>query len=106
MSMYCCDKFAKMAGELQSLAGGGFSYPTQMRPKAQFESDGEGLWNIYGCCGGGCYVVEEMKFCPFCGRDLATLPTIHREASPQVVHQEKRKPLGLPSSLLLGLEDW
>lgn len=23
---------------------------------------------IEGCCGGGCFVIYEMKFCPFCGK--------------------------------------
>ncbi|MFH1505670.1 MAG: hypothetical protein ABIE94_01630 [archaeon] len=27
-------------------------------------------WNIEGCCGGGCYVVTNIKFCPFCGIEL------------------------------------
>jgi rRNA maturation endonuclease Nob1 len=31
--------------------------------------EGEG-WSIYGCCGGGCYVITEIRFCPFCGKNL------------------------------------
>ena len=30
-------------------------------------SDG---WCLNGCCGGGCYVLIDMKFCPFCGGTL------------------------------------
>ena len=25
---------------------------------------------IEGCCGGGCYVIHSIKFCPFCGEKL------------------------------------
>jgi hypothetical protein len=67
---FCCDKFAKQAGALQALSGGGGMYPAEMRPRAQFEPDTDGSWNINGCCGGGCYVVTEMLFCPFCGSAL------------------------------------
>jgi len=68
---HCCDKFAEEAGRVQAMAGGGLMYPDAMRPKAQFEPDGDGeTWNINGCCGGGCFVVTEMRFCPFCGAKL------------------------------------
>lgn len=68
---YCCEKFAKEAGQIQAMAGGGFAYPAEFHPSAQFEPDGEGkTWNINGCCGGGCFVVSEMQFCPFCGTYL------------------------------------
>lgn len=67
---YCCDRFAKEAESLQAMAGGGFAYPASMRPNAQFVPDPDGTWNINGCCGGGCYVVTDMRFCPFCGTEL------------------------------------
>lgn len=67
---YCCAEFAEQAQAIQAPAGGGFLYPSSMRPDAQFEKDGEGNWNIYGCCGGGCFVVVGMKFCPYCGTKL------------------------------------
>lgn len=57
MSKYCCEKFAQEAGKLQ-------------KPIAQFERQEDGTWAINGCCGGGCYVVQEMRFCPFCGSSL------------------------------------
>lgn len=25
---------------------------------------------INGCCGGGCYVISKIKYCPFCGEKL------------------------------------
>lgn len=68
---HCCEKFARDAGELGGLVGGGFLYPPSMRPASQFEKQDDGTWSINGCCGGGCYVVNEMRFCPYCGTDLA-----------------------------------
>jgi len=35
-----------------------------------FEQLDDGTWAILGCCGGGCFVVEQMKFCPYCGTRL------------------------------------
>ena len=67
---FCCNEFDKQAGALQSPIGLGLIYPDSMRPNAQFETDNEGAWNINGCCGGGCYVVEVMRFCPYCGATL------------------------------------
>lgn len=69
MSEFCCERFAKEAGEYQAPVGGGF-YPSSLRPDAQFEKSDDGTWSINGCCGGGCFVVTEMKFCPFCGINL------------------------------------
>lgn len=67
----CCAKFAEEAGGVQASDGGGFMYPEEMRNNAQFEPDDEDdTWNIHGCCGGGCFVVTEMRFCPFCGARL------------------------------------
>ena len=64
----CCDKFAEQAGRLRTPVGN--LYPSTMRPDAQFEQTEDGAWAINGCCGGGCYVVEGMKFCPYCGTKL------------------------------------
>jgi len=70
---FCCDRFAAEAGAHKAFAGGGFMYPDLMRPSAQFHRDDDGSWNVNGCCGGGCYVVTDMRFCPFCGASL-TVP--------------------------------
>lgn len=67
---YCCEKFAEQAGRLQAPSGGGI-YPPEMRPSAQFQRDENG-WHINGCCGGGCYVVTDMRFCPYCGSALTS----------------------------------
>jgi hypothetical protein len=71
LKKYCCTQFAEQAGKLQAPAGGVFAYPEYLRPSAQFEPDVmAGEWNINGCCGGGCFIVTQMKFCPYCGSKL------------------------------------
>ena len=70
---FCCEKFKKECGEVKARAGGGFMYPYGMRPNAQIEPhavDGE-TWNVKGCCGGGCNVLWDVRFCPFCGEKLS-----------------------------------
>lgn len=37
-----------------------------------FEQDSGGSWHINGCCGGGCYVLMDINYCPFCGEGLPT----------------------------------
>ena len=59
MGDYCCEKFAS---EARADEGD--------RPPFVKDQDGK-TWNIEGCCGGGCYVVTEMRFCPYCGAKLA-----------------------------------
>ncbi len=27
----------------------------------------DGAWAVNGCCGGGCFVVTGIRYCPFCG---------------------------------------
>lgn len=29
-------------------------------------------WSVSGCCHGGCYVLTDLRFCPFCGTHLPT----------------------------------
>lgn len=67
---YCCEEFAEQAGHLQPPAGGGL-YPAFMRPTAQFVFEDD-AWHVNGCCGGGCYVITDMKFCPYCGAKLSS----------------------------------
>jgi hypothetical protein len=50
---YCCDKFKE---EVE-------------KDRVGFEKDNAGEWNIVGCCG-SCYVVNDMRYCPFCGTEL------------------------------------
>lgn len=26
-----------------------------------------------GCCGGGCFVVDDMDYCPWCGSEIETV---------------------------------
>lgn len=67
---YCCKEFEADVGTLGPLAGVVGSSPPEERPKGQFEQLEDGTWAINGCCGGGCFVVEHMKFCPYCGANL------------------------------------
>lgn len=66
----CCERFAHETYEFQPPVGDGMLYPPGMRPTGQIERIGDNNWAINGCCGGGCYVIREMKFCPFCGTKL------------------------------------
>lgn len=78
---YCCDKFKEAACNLQAPVGAWLLYPREMRPNAQFEPDDDGeTWNINGCCGGGCFVVTEMRFCPYCGTKLGH-PGVYKESA-------------------------
>jgi len=67
MSDYCCDKFEEYATKYE---GKGMSMYPMPSPVSQFNLFDDGTWGIYGCCHGGCYVVQGMKYCPFCGVKL------------------------------------
>jgi len=67
---YCCDEFKEQATNLQAIAGGISLYPKSAWPKAQFECGEKGSWNVSGCCGGGCFVITGMKYCPYCGKKI------------------------------------
>lgn len=52
---YCCEKFKEHT----------------LQPRAGIELDGGGkTWNVSGCCGGGCFVMEGIRYCPWCGVDI------------------------------------
>ena len=55
MSEFCCAEFEKNI--------------------KHFEKDPDGSWNIMGCCGGGCYVVSGVKYCPYCGMMQSAVST-------------------------------
>jgi hypothetical protein len=61
---------AKETSRAHAFAGGGFMYPPELKPTAQIEQVDDGSWAVNGCCGGGCYVLTDVKFCPFCGTKL------------------------------------
>lgn len=67
MTEYCCKEFEYKATHYDGKPVSMYPLP---RPEAQFKKDEDGEWGIYGCCGGGCYVVSDMKYCPFCGKEL------------------------------------
>lgn len=68
MSAACCEKFAEASGAVLSTSPFGGMYPSSVRPEAQIEFN-EG-WHVAGCCGGGCYVLTDLKFCPWCSAPL------------------------------------
>jgi len=58
---YCCKTFAEQV------------------QRGQFGSNAFCGWYIYGCCGGHCYVVTNMKCCPYCGKRLPKIKLIPEE---------------------------
>jgi len=64
---FCCGQFEKEATSARTKIGGGYLYPGGGHD-AQIEFSGG--WHVNGCCG-GCYVLTDIKFCPFCGTALA-----------------------------------
>jgi hypothetical protein len=54
---YCCEEFSELANKDEYEDGA-------------FVRMSKGQWSINGCCGGGCFVVKDIRFCPFCGSDL------------------------------------
>lgn len=68
----CCEKFAKECGAYKAPVGAGMLYPHQSMPRGQIEFY-KG-WHVNGCCGGGCYVLSGIEYCPFCGSKLTPPP--------------------------------
>lgn len=72
MSDVCCEAFAREVCDLKAPIAGGYLYAGIVpRPTGQIEQSEDGAWNVNGCCGGGCFVITRMKFCPFCGTALS-----------------------------------
>jgi len=64
---FCCEKFAEESANVQAASDGTFVYASRHRA-IEPDDDGE-TWNVNGCCG-GCFVLTEMRYCPFCGSKL------------------------------------
>lgn len=58
--MACCEKFQEIVGALRA----------DGRPPTEGAYLTEAGWNLNGCCGGGCDVLQGMRFCPFCATAL------------------------------------
>ncbi len=58
---YCCKKFEENTGTRNV----GFE-----KPEPEKGNEYADKWHVNGCCGGGCYVLQDIKFCPFCGERL------------------------------------
>lgn len=63
----CCSDWADATCGLLSIGPSAFGYPAAIRPDAQIVPHEDGTWSIMGCCGGGCAVVTDVRFCPYCG---------------------------------------
>lgn len=51
---YCCDAFASEVEARQ----------------IEFTALPHASWCVNGCCGGGCYVLQDLVFCPWCSAQL------------------------------------
>ena len=67
MSEYCCERFRYYATHYEGGPFARYNYPPAEYPEAQIVLTSDGTWSVNGCCGGGCFVIEDMKYCPFCG---------------------------------------
>lgn len=45
------------------------------------QSDLDGSWNVFGCCGGECHMIVDIRFCPWCGFKLKEDDGTRREVS-------------------------
>jgi hypothetical protein len=52
---FCCAEFAENTGKRD----------------VGIEKLTDGSWCVNGCCHGGCYVLQDIKYCPFCGTKLS-----------------------------------
>ena len=58
---WCCETFANYTRASEGLGAGA---------PALHQSDDDGSWNVFGCCGGNCYMVIDLRFCPWCGKEI------------------------------------
>jgi hypothetical protein len=71
---FCCDAFAAHVKARTSTSAFAIAYAAAGMAvgDGQIVQDTDGSWATLGCCGGGCSVLDGMKFCPFCGGKLPT----------------------------------
>lgn len=50
---YCCGRLAEKVEDGQ----------------VEYDTNADS-WDVNGCCGGGCFVLVDLKYCPFCGQKL------------------------------------
>ena len=64
--MYCCEKFEEVVMDDDI---DGFEIPTD----EAYSDDVKGKLCLRGCCGTMfCHLLIDIKFCPFCGKDLSS----------------------------------
>lgn len=59
---FCCTRFAQRVVIKHEISYG-------RKPKV-IEQEKDGTWNVNGCCGGGCWVLEKIVYCPYCATKL------------------------------------
>lgn len=66
MSEHCCEHMDKAIEDrvFEVTLGGDKGY--------RGKEDGYNHYNINGCCGGGCYVLSWIQYCPYCGSMIGT----------------------------------
>ena len=67
VTQFCCEEFAAEAIAHKAFVGGGVLYPEDIRSSGQVEQNSDGTWSVNGCCGGGCHVLSNLRYCPWCG---------------------------------------
>jgi hypothetical protein len=72
--VFCCEAFANHVKARTSTSPLAIAYAAagMAAGDGQIVQDSDGSWSTLGCCGGGCSVLDDMKFCPFCGGKLPT----------------------------------
>ncbi len=73
----CCERFRAVVEGRKSTSPIAAAYAAAglcPNDNGQVTQDEDGTWSVYGCCGSQCYVLSEMRFCPFCGKAIAPPP--------------------------------
>jgi hypothetical protein len=58
--VFCCEEYKKNTGERSV----GFETYCESGDKEKV------VTSVNGCCGGGCFVLNDIKHCPFCGAEI------------------------------------
>lgn len=69
MEHKCCDEWAKATGTVLSESATRI-VAARLRPPADVQIEFIKGWQVSGCCGGHCYVLSDLKFCPWCAAAL------------------------------------
>lgn len=64
--MSCCEKWTEATGSVISVGPAAIAYGGSTI-SAQVEKQEDGKFSVNGCCGGQCYVLTDIAYCPWCG---------------------------------------